>query len=138
MEIYLAGGMKTGWQDKVIRRCTDLRFIDPRTHGLQQEAEYTAWDLAAIDRADMVFAYMDTSNPSGFGMSLEVGYAKARGKYIWYVCEDDSARQRYFGMVRSCADRLYSSLDKALDDMAFVRVYLNEATRARMQSRGGI
>jgi nucleoside 2-deoxyribosyltransferase len=114
MKIYLAGGMKTGWQDRVMR-VVGHEYLDPRSHGLKDERDYTAWDLAAISDSDLVLAYMDTSNPSGFGLSLEVGYAAALLTPIWYVCEDTSDRQRYFGMVRACAIRRFDSLDAAID-----------------------
>ena len=114
MIIYLAGGMKSKWQDKVMTACPAHEFIDPRTHGLTSEKEYTAWDLAGVRRSDLVLAYMDSDNPSGYGLALEVGYASALFVPIWYVCEDTTARQRYFGMVRACSDKLFSDLDEAI------------------------
>jgi nucleoside 2-deoxyribosyltransferase len=114
LAVYLAGGMKSGWQDRVIAAHPEMRFLDPRSHGLTTEEEYTEWDLQAIRLSDVVLAYMDTGNPSGFGLSLEVGYANALGKRILYVCEDASPRQKYFGMVRACSDRVLASLDEAI------------------------
>lgn len=113
--IYLAGGMKSQWQDRVIAALPYCKFIDPRTHGLADEKAYTEWDLCGIRSSTLVMAYMDSENPSGFGLSLEVGYAKAMQKKIVYVCEDTTPRQRYFGMVRACADEVYASLDAAID-----------------------
>lgn len=114
--IYLAGGMKSDWQDRVIAACPPPMFYfrDPRTHGLTDEKDYTKWDLAAIMDCHVVLAYMDSANPSGFGLSLEVGYAKALGRTIFYVCEDTTERQKYFGMVRACADQVLGSLDDAI------------------------
>lgn len=131
MEIYLAGGMKSGWQDRLIRVHDDLRFIDPRNHGLRDEKAYTEWDLDGVRRADLVLAYMDASNPSGFGLCLEVGYAKALGKFIWYVCEDATDRQRYFGMVRACADRVFTSLDQVSETLRFARCAINRDHQVR-------
>jgi hypothetical protein len=112
--IYLAGGMKSGWQDRVIDALPHCVFIDPRTHGLRDEKSYAAWDLDGVWRSRLVLAYMDTDNPSGFGLNLEVGYATGIGRDVWYVCEDTSPRQRYFGMVRACASRCFDSLDDAI------------------------
>lgn len=113
--IYLAGGMKSSWQDTAIRALLDVAFVDPRTHGLIHEADYTAWDLAGIRRSDMVLAYMDSANPSGYGLCLEVGYAHALGIPVWYVCEDDrTERQKSFGMVRACSARVFNDLQDAL------------------------
>lgn len=113
--IYLAGGMKSQWQDRVIAALPQYGFRDPRTHGLENEKDYTEWDLRAIRDSSIVLAYMDSANPSGFGLSLEVGYAKALGRTIFYVCEDATERQRFFGMVRSCATCIFSSLDDAIE-----------------------
>jgi nucleoside 2-deoxyribosyltransferase len=112
--IYLAGGMKSSWQDKVISAFPEYSFRDPRTHHLQDEKGYTEWDLRGIRESQLVLAYMDASNPSGFGLCLEVGYAYALDREVWYVCEDEVPRQRYFGMVRACSARLFSSLDSAI------------------------
>lgn len=117
LRIYLAGGMKSNWQDTVMNVCPMHEYIDPRTHGLTTEDEYTKWDLDGVRGSDLVFAYMDTANPSGFGMSLEVGFAKALGIPVWYVCEDASERQKYFGMVRACADRKFSCLAEAVAEL---------------------
>jgi len=113
--IYLAGGMKSDWQERVIQGAPQFSYKDPRSHGLSEEKAYTEWDLRAIRDSQLVFAYLDSDNPSGYGMSLEIGYAKALGREIWYVCEDATARQRYFGMVRACSDRVFDSLDAAIE-----------------------
>lgn len=114
MKIYLAGGLRGDWRERVKIGAPKHGYFDPSTHGLTDEAAYTAWDLDHIDMSDMVLAYMNTDNPRGFGLNLEVGYARARGLAIWYVCEDETARQRYFGMVRACSTQQFSSLDAAI------------------------
>lgn len=115
MNIYLAGGMRNKWQDRVIAACPQHTFLDPRSAtDLTTEDEYTEWDLNAIRACDVVFAYMDTDNPSGFGLCLEVGYARALNKTVLYVCEDTSARQKYFGMVRSCSNVTFTALEDGI------------------------
>jgi nucleoside 2-deoxyribosyltransferase len=114
--IYLAGGMRSKWQDRVIAACPQFTYLDPRTAtGLVSEKDYTEWDLNAIRHSALVLAYMDTDNPSGFGLCLEVGYAYGIGRRVFYVCEDTGARQRYFGMVRACSERVFDSLDAAIE-----------------------
>ena len=110
MKVYLAGGMKSRWQDLVIAEFPGVQFIDPRSHGLKDERDYTKWDLDGIRACDVVFAYMDSENPSGFGLSLEVGFAHGIGKPVIYVCEDTTDRQRFFGMVRSVAYEVCDSI----------------------------
>jgi nucleoside 2-deoxyribosyltransferase len=113
--IYLSGGMKGSWQDQLLT--LPVVVIDPRTRGLTEERDYTEWDLAGIRASDLVIAYMDSDNPSGFGLSLEVGYARALDIPIWYVCEDTTSRQRFFGMVRACSSRVFNSLTVAVDEL---------------------
>lgn len=125
--VYLAGGMRSGWQDMM--PCGP-RYLDPRSHGLTNPDDYTAWDLRAIGQCDVLFGYMEESNPSLYGLCLEVGYAKALGKRIILV--DGLSREhqmvghlhvpraRYFGMVRSCSNVVSPTLMdgiRALDEM---------------------
>ncbi len=63
--VYLAGGFKSRWQDTVKLKVPDIRYLDPRSHGLTRSEEYTAWDLAAIRQSDCVFANLEASNPAG-------------------------------------------------------------------------
>ena len=110
--VYLAGGFRGGWQDRVIEAFNepfgeylDVEFVDPRKHGLKEEADYTEWDLRAIRECDVVFAVSEHDNPSGYGLMLEIGYAKALGKQIIF-CElgSDPVRTRYYGMARVVSD----------------------------------
>lgn len=94
MNVYLAGGMKSGWQDRVVDFVEripgldeDVKLIDPRYHGLKDEADYTAWDIRGVKYADVVFAYLEADNPSGFGLCTEVAYGAALRKFIIFVDE---------------------------------------------------
>lgn len=108
-QIYLAGGFKSGWQDIVISSINnkEVRFIDPRIHGIENSDEYTEWDLNAVKESDILFAFMEASNPGGYALALEIGYAKAIGKTIIFVDDvhaHDPARSRFLDMLRSSAD----------------------------------
>ena len=92
--IYLAGGMRDGWQDEVIKACqafADIQFLDPRTHGFTEEQDYTAWDLWAVRQSDYVFAYMEKGNPAGQGLMLELGYSSGYAQSIFVEDEGDRA-----------------------------------------------
>lgn len=115
MKIYLAGGMRSGWQDRVTAGAPQHEYIDPRTHGLDDEREYTAWDLAGVRAADLVFACMEADNPSGLGMCVEMGYALGLGKPIVFVDEHGGRR---LGMARQIATVLTRRLD---DGIALLR-----------------
>ena len=81
--------------------------------------QYTFWDLRSIEQCDILLGYMDQSNPSGYGLNLEIGYAKALGKTIILVVPDDftrdDERSRYFEMARVCADVIVKTLADAAD-----------------------
>lgn len=111
--IYLAGGMKSNWQDEIMAAVRDLQadltFFDPRCHGLKDEDDYTVWDIRAVRASDVVFALLEANNPSGFGMSNEIGYAAAMGKYIIFVDEKslvqpDLRHYRLMGMNRQLSN----------------------------------
>ena len=70
MKIYLAGGMKSDWQDIVINACPEHTYFDPRKHGLSNPVDYTKLDLDHIIEADIIFACFTNDNPSGFGMCI--------------------------------------------------------------------
>lgn len=114
--IYLAGGMRSGWQDKVMAAVPKGQaiFIDPRTQAPgASELEYTRFDLTGVDLADIVFGYMEKSNPGGSGLALEFGFASAHdnSKFLMLVEEDGYPQQKYFGMVRSVSDVVVSAPD---------------------------
>ncbi len=119
--VYLAGGMRGAWQDQVKAACPGLVFSDPRAHGLAEPRDFTAWDLHHVRQSDAVFAYMSEDNPSGFGLALELGYAKALGKLTVLVDEKsphDAAFARYFAIVAAATDVGKSSLS---DGIAFLQ-----------------
>ena len=118
MKIYLAGGMQSGWQEKVRAVGPEARYLDPSTHGLQDERQYTTWDLHAIRACDVLFVYFETDNPSGYGLSLEAGYAHALGKTIVLVDEKtaaDPVTGQRLGMLRTVADVVFTDLDSGIE-----------------------
>lgn len=119
--VYLAGGFHSGWQDRVVDSMPSLKFFDPREHGLEAPSEYSLWDLEAIRQSDVVFAYLEATNPGGYALALEVGYARALGKHIVFVDEKSAVEEkggRYLAMVRTSADVVFHSFEEGL---AFLR-----------------
>lgn len=115
--VYLAGGFRSGWQDHVIAALPSLIFADPRSHNFADTKQYTEWDLNAVAEANVVFAYMEKSNPAGYALALEIGYAKATGKHIILVDTksiDDEQFKRYWGMCRACADVIFDNLSEGI------------------------
>ena len=114
MIIYLAGGMRDGWQDRVRPLLGSNVVLDPRSWGSPDPAVYTMRDLQGVREADVVLVHMSSSNPSGFGLSVELGYAYALGKRIVFCDEIASDwRTGYFGMHREMATVVCRSLEEA-------------------------
>lgn len=116
--VYLAGGFHTNWQDKVMEAVSGFKYLDPRSHNLQDRDAYTLWDLTAIRACDCMFAYLEESNPGGYALALEIGFAKALGKQILFVDEkspQDEKNRRYLGMVRSTAHVVFDSFEEGID-----------------------
>ncbi|CAB5517053.1 hypothetical protein LMG26857_06136 [Achromobacter anxifer] len=118
-KIYLAGGFRSHWQVLVAARLTNsFELLDPSAHNIQDPVEYTRWDLEAVRESDIVLANMEASNPGGYSLALEVGFAKALGKRIFVVDQvEDPSVSRYFEMVRQCSERVFPTLDEALDHL---------------------
>jgi nucleoside 2-deoxyribosyltransferase len=111
MKVYLSGGMKTGWQDK-FRAVEGHTYFDPRDHGLTVPKEYVAWDLERVSECDLVIAYLEASNPSGIGLSVELGYAHAQGKEIFLVCEH---KEKKWDFIRALADHEFETPEDMLE-----------------------
>jgi nucleoside 2-deoxyribosyltransferase len=118
MIIYLAGGMRDGWQELFSELLKEHELLDPRSWSDPDPAVYTARDLEAIRRCDVVLAYMSSSNPSGFGMSVEIGFAYGLGKKIVFVDHiKNDWRSQYLGMHRQMADVVCDSVFDAVKEI---------------------
>lgn len=118
-KVYLAGGLKSGWQDKVIDLFKDdFVFFNPLMHGLEGNSrEYTTWDLHFLKQSDILFGYMEKDNPSGYGLALEIGFAKASNKTIILVDErskEDLHLAKYYSMIHESCSVVFSSLEEGL------------------------
>ena len=119
-KVYLSGGMnQSNWQDKVIQTLQDEGFVffNPRLHNLAESKEYTIWDLFYVKNCDIVFAYMQKENPSGYGLTLEIGYACALGKPVILVderSEEDKHFNKHFEIVREASSIVFENLNQGL------------------------
>lgn len=106
--IYLAGG-KGLWRDPLASRWHMHDLIDPFKDSRQGSLyQFTNDDLAHVDRADFVFAFVDY--PSYTGTALEFGYAHALGKPIYYA----TSLPRVDSMMAAVASYVFTSLDAAV------------------------
>lgn len=120
-KVYLAGGMnQSNWQEKVATAVGTKGFVfyNPREHSLINSKEYTFWDLFYVKKADILFAYMQKDNPSGIGLTLEVGYARALDKSIILVDEKseyDKEFKERFKIVRESSSIVFDNLNEGID-----------------------
>jgi len=121
MKIYLAGGMKSGWQDTVRRSVSHHTYYDPRGHGLVEWPLYSAWDFGMVAACDWVFGYFEDTNPSGFGLCGEMAYGKGLGKRVIFVDETSAVnelRKRHLRLFEWLADVYFTDLDSGIDFLA--------------------
>lgn len=114
-KIYLSGGFRSNWQSKVIHSLGDsCIFFNPREHQLESDKEYWIWDIHFVKECDIVFAYMEADNPSGFGLTLEIGLAYALNKTIILVDEKsktDPDFEKYFKIVSNTTQIVFDNLE---------------------------
>lgn len=127
--VYLAGGTRSGWGNRVKEAVKGPIYLDPSQHGLKEEQDYTDWDLTAVDMADVLFCYLEKDNPSGAGLAVEVGYAAAKGKPIIYIEDEGFPYSRYFGMVRRCATAVFSGQDEFDEALQELRMHWTDSRR---------
>ena len=127
-KVYLAGGMNpSNWQKKVITEIGKKGFVfyNPREHSLIESKEYTFWDLYYVKQADILFAYMQKNNPSGIGLTLEVGYARAMDKPIILIDEKSKHDKLFadrFKIVRESSTIVFDNLN---DGISFLKKIKN-------------
>jgi len=85
-KVFLSGGLHSNWQDVVMTAVPGCIFLDPRSW---QSGNFFRKDLKGVDECDILFAYLEKSNPGGYGLCIEISRAEAKGKFIIFVNEKD-------------------------------------------------
>jgi len=116
-KIFLSGGFHSNWQNSLISKYNDkFIFLNPREHGLMKPTDYTFWDIHFVRRCDILFAYMESSNPSGYGLAFEIGLAIENKKTVILIDEKsltDPDFKKYFEIVRQSSTYLFNSMEDA-------------------------
>ena len=127
ISVYLAGGFQSGWQDTIKKEIPDLNYLDPRSHGLEDKKSYTSWDLEAIHKSDCVFAYLESTNPGGYALALEIGYAKAKNKHIIFINEKPKTNpetSRYYDMIVETSNSYCETFEEGIKHLKkFKKLY---------------
>ncbi len=118
-KVFLSGGFKTNWQSEVIKELSDrFIFFNPREHGLEHSDFYTTWDIHFVKECDIFFAYMEESNPSGYGLAFELGVAYALNKTIILVDEKSKVEHtfaKYFKILYKPSGVVLSNLSDGIN-----------------------
>jgi len=114
VDVYLAGGMKTCWQDRVkadLRKLEErglVRWNDPRDNATNNPAEYELLDIMRVQTADIVFGLAEDGNPGLYALCVELAFGHARGARTILVNElkeeTDPKRVKYFRFVGAVCD----------------------------------
>ncbi len=117
--VYLAGGMRSNWREQVQDECQSHDFISPVGKEVDYEMsaeEYGTWDLHYLQEVDIVFGYMERTNPSGIGLACEIGYAHGRDTTVILVLEENSKHfeDRYLRFMEKVSDVRFGELDRGI------------------------
>ncbi len=88
VDVYLAGGMKSGWQDRVradLRKLKErglVRWNDPRDNLTKNQGEIKLLSAVRIKTADIVFANEQDRDSQIAAINLEIKLARQLGKNI--------------------------------------------------------
>lgn len=114
VDVYLAGGMRTGWQEDVKRDLKKLhdaglvRWSDPRENDTRDPKEYEPLDMMRVETADIIFGYAEDGNPGLYALCVELAFGKAKGAKTLLVNllkeETDPKRKRYFSFTGVVCD----------------------------------
>lgn len=122
--VYLAGGFKSDWSVQVKHSTDKFKWIDPKLkeyrHGqrvVMDVNEYGKWDLHFIKQSDIVFVYVERSNPSCIGLCVEAGYAKGLGKTVILVLEPqhETIKDNYLSFITQVADIVFEDLESGIN-----------------------
>lgn len=122
--VYLAGGFKSDWAKTVEDSCDGFLFINPKKKEFNDNGrvvmnvdEYGVWDLHYIRSSDIVFVYVEKTNPSCIGLCCEAGYAKGIGKTVITVLEPnhETIKDSYLSFITQVSDIVFSSLEDGVN-----------------------
>lgn len=129
LTVYLAGAVdQNPWRAKVIKECEglDITFLSPHDNvsynfqGLipaqNKRPAFHLVDGLKVDRADIVFAYLDKDSQSAFsGTSWELGRAGANGKITFVINNMPAGKACKYELVKRAASMYFSKLEEAID-----------------------
>jgi len=123
-KIYLAGGFRSDWHEKV-KQCSDnFQWINPKEKEFKEGErvvmnvdEYGKWDLHFIKQSDILFVYIEKENTSCIGLCCEAGYAKGLGKTVITVLEPNhkTIKDSYLSFITQVSDIVFTDLESGIN-----------------------
>jgi len=93
-KVYLSGGTVSDWQDRIMEHllAEPVEFYNPKNFKLGPMVApeiriFGPMDMNKIKECDILFAYLEKTNPTPVNIALELGYAKGLGK-ITVLCNE--------------------------------------------------
>jgi nucleoside 2-deoxyribosyltransferase len=123
-KIYLAGGFKSDWAANLESRVKGFDYINPKKKEFSNgeritttPAEFVKWDLHFINKCDILFAYVERTNPSCIGLACEIGYAKGLGKTVITVIEPnhEKIKDSYLSFIGVVSDIVFKEYEEGIN-----------------------
>jgi nucleoside 2-deoxyribosyltransferase len=95
----------------------EKHYIYKYRTGITDTKQQIEWDLEAIRNSDIIFAHIESSNPSGYGLSSEVGYTTTRNKSIVLLNEKSKTASEiasYLKIDREAANVVFEDLNEGI------------------------
>lgn len=109
-KIYLAGGW--GKFRSIVMNDTNAEWLNPET--MTDRTNWFELETDAVKNSDGLIAWFEQGNPSGFGMTYEMGIAFALNKPYLLICEDPEMLKYKFSMQSLGAQKTFNSWEDAL------------------------
>jgi nucleoside 2-deoxyribosyltransferase len=107
-KIYLAGGW--GKFRHIVMNDTNADWLNPET--MTKGTDWFELETNAIKECDGMIAWFEKDNPSGFGMTFEMGMAFALNKP--YLLINESSKIYEFGMQSEGSEKTFTCWEDAL------------------------
>lgn len=119
-KVYLSGGFKSNWSDLVTLNCDGFIWIDPKQKENNKTMtinEYATWDLHFIKKCDIIFIYVEKTNTSCIGLSVEAGFARGLGKTVILILEPnhESIKDNYLKFLTKVSDVTFENLQDGIN-----------------------
>ena len=122
-KIYLAGGW--GKFRNIVMNDTDADWLNPEV--MTDRTNWFELETEAIRNSDGLICWFEKSNPSGFGMTFEMGMAYALNKPYLLIIESEEMIRK-FSMQTAGSEKTFTCWEDALD-------YINQTNWLNIKKR---